>query len=74
MMSITTNPALRKMLQEKYEEENALAKEEADRPEKVKEMVLEAQTEAVHKEEIEKLTAEIIIAVIAHPGQRIVIP
>lgn len=59
MMSITTNPALRKMLQEKYEEENALAKEEADRPEKAKEMVLEAQTEAVHKEEIEKLTAEI---------------
>lgn len=59
MMSITTNPALRKMLQEKYEEENALAKEEADRPEKVKEMVLEAQTEAVQKEEIEKLTAEI---------------
>ncbi len=59
MMSITTNPALRKMLQEKYEEENALAKEEADRPEKAKEMVLEAQTEAVSKEEIEKLTAEI---------------
>lgn len=59
MMSITTNPALRKMLQEKYEEENALAKEEADCPEKVKEMVLEAQTEAVRKEEIEKLTAEI---------------
>lgn len=59
MMTITTNPALRKMLQEKYEDENALAKEEADRPEKVKEMVLEAQTEAVSKEEIEKLTAEI---------------
>lgn len=59
MMSITTNPALRKMLQEKYEEENALAKEEADRPEKVKEMVLETQIEAVRKEEIEKLTAEI---------------
>lgn len=38
MMSITTNPALRKMLQEKYEEENALAEEEADRPEKVKEI------------------------------------
>lgn len=59
MMSITTNPALRKMLQEKYEEENALAKEDADRPEKVKEMVLDAQIEAVRKEEIEKLTAEI---------------
>lgn len=59
MMSITTNPALRKMLQEKYEEENALDKEEADRPEKVKEMALEVQTEAVRKEEIEKLTAEI---------------
>lgn len=52
MMSITTNPALRKMLQEKYEEENALAKEESDRPEKVKEI------ERL-KEEIEKLTAEI---------------
>lgn len=52
MMSITTNPALRKMLQEKYEEENGLAKEEADRPEKVKEI------ERL-KEEIEKLTAEI---------------
>lgn len=59
MMSITTNPALRKMLQEKYEEENAFAKEEADRPEKVKEMALEAQIEAERKEEIEKLTAEI---------------
>lgn len=59
MMSITTNPALRKMLQEKYEEENALAKEVADRPEKVKEMALEAQIEAERKEEIEKLTAEI---------------
>lgn len=52
MMSITTNPALRKMLQEKYEEENGLAKEEADSPEKVKEI------ERL-KEEIEKLTAEI---------------
>lgn len=59
MMSITTNPALRKMLQEKYEEENALAKEEADRPEKVKEMVLEAQIEAVRKEETEIRLKEI---------------
>lgn len=59
MMSITTNPALRKMLQEKYEEENALAKEDADRPEKVKEMVLEAQTEAVRKEETEIRLKEI---------------
>lgn len=59
MMSITTNPALRKMLQEKYEEENALAKEEAERPEKVKEMVLEAQTEAVRKEETEIRLKEI---------------
>lgn len=59
MMSITTNHALRKMLQEKYEEENALAKEEADLPEKVKEMALEAQTEAVHKEETEIRLKEI---------------
>lgn len=59
MMSITTNPALRKMLQEKYEEENALAKEESDRPEKVKEVVLEAQIEAVRKEETEIRLKEI---------------
>ena len=59
MMSITTNPALRKMLQEKYEEENAFAKEEADRPEKVKGMVLEAQIEAVRKEETEIRLKEI---------------
>lgn len=59
MMSITTNPALRKMLQEKYEEENALAKKESDRPEKVKEMVLEAQIEAVRKEETEIRLKEI---------------
>lgn len=59
MMSITTNPALRKMLQEKYEEENVLAKEESDRPEKVKEMVLEAQIEAVRKEETEIRLKEI---------------
>lgn len=59
MMSITTNPALRKMLQEKYEEENAFAKEEADRPEKVKETVLEAQIEAVSKEETEIRLKEI---------------
>lgn len=52
MMSITTNPALRKMLQEKYEEENALAKEEADRPEKVKEI-------REHEKQIIDLNSEI---------------
>lgn len=41
MMSITTNPALRKMLQEKYEEENALAKEEADRKEEIEKLTAE---------------------------------
>lgn len=59
MMSITTNPALRKMLQEKYEEENALAEEEANRPEKVREMVLQAQIEVVRKEEMEIRLKEI---------------
>ncbi|MGN0500142.1 MAG: hypothetical protein ACI4HK_03240 [Ruminococcus sp.] len=59
MMSITTNPALRKMLQEKYEEENAVAEQEANRPEKVKEMVLQAQLEAVRKEEMEIRLKEI---------------
>ena len=41
MMSITTNPALRKMLQEMYEEENALAKEEADRKEEIEKLTAE---------------------------------
>lgn len=59
MMSITTNPALRKMLQEKYEEENVIAEEEAKRPEKVKEMVLQAQLDAVRKEEMEIRLKEI---------------
>lgn len=58
MMSITTNPALRKMLQEKYEEENALAKEEAERKEEIEKLTAEItelkQKIAEQKQKIEE--------------------
>ena len=59
MMSITTNPALRRMLQEKYEEENALIEEEANKPERIKEMVMQAKIDAIRKEEMEIRLKEI---------------
>lgn len=52
MMNIATNPGLRKMLQEKYEEENARIAEEEAKPEKIREDLLKAQIEAVRKEEM----------------------
>lgn len=59
MMSIATNPGLRRLLQEKYEEENARIAEEAARPEKAREAVLKAQLDAVRKEEMEIRIKEI---------------
>lgn len=59
MMSIATNPGLRRLLQEKYEEENARLAEEAARPEKTRESVLKAQLDAVRKEEMEIRLKEI---------------
>lgn len=59
MLTLATNPALRKMLNEKYEEENARLAEEASRPEKTREKVWEAKLEAVRKEEMEIRLREI---------------
>ncbi len=59
MMSIATNPALRELLQQKYEEENARIATEKAAPEKAKEAVLKAQIDAVRKEEMEIRLKEI---------------
>lgn len=59
MMNIATNPALRRMLQEKYEEENARIAAEEAKPEKTREAVLKAQLDAVRKEEMEIRLKEI---------------
>ncbi len=59
MMTISTNPALRKLLQTKYEEENARIAEEEARPEKTRQMVIQAQLDAVRKEEMEIRLKEI---------------
>ena len=52
MMNIATNPGLRRMLEEKYEEENARLAEEEARPEEVRERMLRAQIDAVRREEM----------------------
>lgn len=59
MMTIATNPGLRNILQQKYEEENARLEEESKRPEKTREQVLNAMVEAVRKEEMEIRLREI---------------
>lgn len=59
MMNIATNPALRRLLQEKYEEENARIAAEEAKPEKTREAVLKAQLDAVRKEEMEIRLKEI---------------
>ncbi|MCH5297085.1 MAG: hypothetical protein J1E85_05395 [Ruminococcus sp.] len=59
MLTIATNPALRKMLNEKYEEENARLAEEEAKPEKIREKVWEAKLEALRKEEMEIRLREI---------------
>ena len=59
MMSMATNPGLRRLLQQKYEEENARIAEEEARPEKTRESVLKAQLDAVRKEEMEIRLREI---------------
>ena len=59
MMTIATNPGLRTILQEKYEEENRRIEEESQRPEKAKEAVLQAKLDAIRKEEMELRLKEI---------------
>lgn len=59
IMSIATNPGLRNILQQKYEEENARIAEEEAKPEKTREAVMKAQLDAVRKEEMEIRLREI---------------
>lgn len=59
MLTMATNPALRKMLNTKYEEENARLAEEAAKPEKIKEQVWQAKLDAIRKEEMEIRLKEI---------------
>lgn len=59
MMTISTNSALRKLLHAKYEEENARIAEEEAKPEKTRQMVIQAQLDAVRKEEMEIRLKEI---------------
>lgn len=59
MMSIATNPGLRNILQQKYEEENARIAEEKAKPEKTREAIMKAQLDAVRKEEMEIRLREI---------------
>lgn len=53
MLSISTNSALRTMLQEKYEEENILLEQEKARPMEELKRAIEAQVYARQQEEIE---------------------
>ena len=52
MLSISTNPALRRMLQEKYEEECRRIEEENRRPEDELRKIIEAQVTARNQEEM----------------------
>ncbi len=59
MMSLTTNPGLRKILHEKYEEENQRIAEENAKPEKLKAAQIQARIDEVRKEEMEIRLKEI---------------
>lgn len=53
MMSISTNSGLRKILHEKYEDENARIEAESKLPEKAREAAMQAKLDEVRKEEME---------------------
>ena len=59
VLSMAMNPGLRKMLDEKYEEENARLAEKANKPERDREKVVQARIDAVRKEEMELRLSEI---------------
>lgn len=59
MMSIATNPGLRSILKEQYDAENARIAEEESKPQKTREAVMQAQLDAVRKEEMEIRLREI---------------
>lgn len=59
MLSISTNPGLRRLLQEKYEEENKRLEEEQAKPQKDLRKILEAQLTAQFKDEMNGYIKEI---------------
>jgi len=59
MMTIATNPGLRRILHEKYEEENQRIAEENAKPEKLKAAQIQARIDEVRKEEMEIRLKEI---------------
>lgn len=59
LMSISTNPSLRKLLEEKYQEENRRIAEEEKRPDKITIRLLKEQIEEIRKEEMEIRMREI---------------
>ena len=59
MMTLATNPALRRILHDKYEEENKKMAEEAALPEKMRAAAMQARIDEVRKEEMEIRLKEI---------------
>ncbi len=59
MMTIATNPGLRKILHEKYEAENIIIAEENAKPEKLREAAMQARIDEIRKEEMEIRLQEI---------------
>lgn len=59
MMTLATNPGLRSILHEKYEEENARIAEEEAKPEKLREAAMQAKLDEIRKEEMEIRLKEI---------------
>lgn len=59
LMSISTNPSLRRLLEDKYQEENKRIEEEEKRPDKITIRLLKEQIEEIRKEEMEIRMREI---------------
>ncbi|MBQ4105178.1 MAG: hypothetical protein IJC86_02170 [Clostridia bacterium] len=59
LMTLATNPGLRRILHEKYEEENIKIAEENAKPEKLKAAAMQARIDEVRKEEMEIRLKEI---------------
>lgn len=59
LMTMSTNPGLRTILQQKYEDENARIEAERQLPEKTREAAIQARLDEVRKEEMEIRLREI---------------
>ncbi len=59
IMTLTTNPGLRNLLHQKYEEENERIAREKEKPDKLREAQFQAQIDEIRKEEMEIRLREI---------------